>query len=1153
VRLTVRLFGSASFAVDGAPWPFSAPPGCLPLVAYLALRTEPVPRAAVAVALWPDVPEADARANLRRHVHRLKRALPDLGAESITDDARGLAWNHDGASVDVARFLQAIDDPQRLAEAADAYRGDLLAGCEDEWLVVERERLRTLYLAALNELCATAGRRRDFAVAAGYAERLLALDDLRDDAVRHLMGARYESGDRSAALATYDRFAARLRAELDVEPMSETIALRDAIVAGLPLHDPGVPPPAGDALVRDTRGMPFVGRSGELDALTRAWMRAAHGLGSTMLVVGEAGLGKSRLAAEFSSVVERQGGHVLVGLTAQPESAPYQPLIAAAQRGLPALGRNGLDDVWATALTGVLPEIRAIRPELGNAEVLDAARARIRLHEALARYFEALARNRPLVLILEDLHWAGRDTIDAIEALARRSAGAPLLIVATFRPEDGVPANGMRALARRLQSELRATRTMLAPLRPEEIDDLIASSPAFGQAPAELSSAVARLSEGNPLFAWQLLRGYEETRRIPDSDDAVRNVSDAILARVERLAPDVRSVAEAAATVGQSFTVDMVGVAGGWGEAFVHDALDELLLRRLVYASTGDGETYAFSHALIASAIYAASAAEVRRPRHRRIARMLERSADAERAFLGVRARHYDLAGDSVRAYASYLAAAGAALGVFARDEATSYARRAAELAAGDEQTYAALVLSLRALDPGVDLERRKADLALLDDVVTRLGDDERFVALEERAAYLARAADAPAAHATTIEAMFAMARAADDSERLMRVLDAQAYCMIVSGNIGAAEAPLAEALALAQRCGDTAREASLSLKLAGVQIRLAKGAGALDVIRRRHAALTPSSSPAEWLDVLNAEINCVLVLEEMVLGARSGAELLTLAQRVGDVESEARAHGALSYVAHWNTDAAGMREHSDLALEAFERLGQRHALAVTLFNRGTQEFELGQIDDALRFWERSGAIAERIGLHEGVALAELSRAEAELVRERFDLAAPIAARALESARPTGEERHVVEALVILGAAKGALGEHAAGLRDLREGIARRRAAGGARSLPHELAYLVEALVRADQLAAAAEAAEELAALDSRTAKHPARVQAVLAAFRSATGDGAAAQRHRDAGRRLLRDRLASLGPSDARAYRALPFARALLSRSPAHGAGAPR
>jgi hypothetical protein len=331
-----------------------------------------------------------------------------------------------------------------------------------------------------------------------------------------------------------------------------------------------------------------------------------------------------------------------------------------------------------------------------------------------------------------------------------------------------------------------------------------------------------------------------------------------------------------------------------------------------------------------------------------------------------------------------------------------------------------------------------------------------------------------------------------------------------------------------------------LSIRLAYVQLRLGDGARALETLRQRRAILNESGTPAEWLDLLNAELNCAFTLEEMEIGRRAGAEQLALARRVGDLDSEGKAHGALSYVAHWEGDALRMREHSDLALATFERIGGRRALSVTLNNRGTLEFELGRIDDALRFWERAEHVCEGIGARDGVVTAAINRAEAELLRERYEVSAALGRRAVELARDTGEKRHLAEALVALGAANVALGNHDEGLRDLREGIAMRRAAGGARSLPNELCYLVEASLHAGDLATAREAAEELAQLDVASAKYPARVHLVLSRFHHAAGDPAAAQRSADEGRRLLRQRLAELTPPDAKAYRALPFSRAL-------------
>jgi DNA-binding SARP family transcriptional activator len=1141
-RLTVHLFGSAWLSFDGAPWQFSAPPACLTLLAFLALRRQPVRRASVAAALWPDQTDAEARANLRRHVHRLKRALPSPeAAEWIVDHAGALAWNHDAAVVDVASFLTGVANETGIAAAVELYRGDLLEGYEDEWLVVERERLRALYLEALRGLCAARRRARDFTAAVQYAERLLSYDDLQEDALRELMSARYEQGDRSAALAVYERFAWRLRDALDIAPMPETVALRDAIAAGLALRYPEASPFGPDEFARGLRDTAFVGRRAELDLLQRAWARAARGFGGTVLLAGEAGMGKSRLAAEFAQFVEQQGGRVLVGLTSQPESAPYQALIAAAQCGLPLLGRDALGALWAAALTGVLPEIRAIRPDAGVAEPLDTERSRVRLHEAFARFFEAIARGRPLVLVLEDVHWAGPDTVEAIEGLARRATGAPLLLLATYRSDEGDSARGIRALARALQSEQRATRTALGPLRPEEIGDLIARTPVFERAPEELSAAVARLSEGNPLFAWQLLRSYEETQRVPDADGAVQTVGDAIMTRVGRLEPAVRAVAEAAATVGRAFTVELVAAAGGWNEDVVRDGLDDLVHRHLAYASTAGAETYVYSHALIARTVYAASEPGARRTRHRRIARLLERMEALDSATLGALARHWDLAGCPREAYRAYMRAADAAQAVYARDDVAAYGRRAAALADGDAERYAALTVTARTLVRGADAAGTLADLEQLDSVATRLGGPERFAALELWCEYLAHVGDA-GRHAPMVAEMFAYAEASGDARHRIAALDAQSYLLVASGRVAEAEPLLTEAALLAASIGDAELHARLTVRLGHVQIRLGKRDVALATLRRRRDALTDVGTPVEWLELFAAEINCAFVLEEMELGERAGTQQLLLAQRVGDLESEGKARGVLSYTAHWRGDAAAMREHSDRAVEVFERIGHGRSLGVTLLNRGTLEFELGRVDDALRFWERAALLADRVGARDGAATAGINRAEAELLLERFGVAGQLSADVLALARKNGERRHVAEALIIAGAANSALGNHAEGLRDLHEGIAMRREIGGLRSLPHELCYVVEAQLRSGDLASAHETAAELARCDVASAKYPARVHLVLSRYWDVAGDAGAAKQHTAEGRKVLRARLAELSPADAKAYSALPFSRALLS-----------
>jgi predicted ATPase/DNA-binding SARP family transcriptional activator len=1139
-RLTIRLFGTPSFAFDGVSWHFGSP-RCLPLLTYLVLRREPVPRAAAAAALWPDELDEDARANLRRHLHHLRRALPpsDAGGWFIDADGR-VGWNNDAsAQIDVVTFLQGIGTAGTRPDAVALYEGDLLEGCEDEWLVVEREHLRAAYLQALFELASARRRERDFLAAAGYAERLLAHDDLREDALRELMAARYESGDRTAALATYERFAARVRTELRADPTAETIALRDAVAASLPLQHGGAPLFAPDALAPERDQMPFVGRRGELETLQRAWSRAARRFGGTVLVAGEAGIGKSRLCAELAALAERQGARVLVGATTEPESGPYQALIAAAQHGLPLLARDGLDVVWAATLTRVLPEIRAIRPDLAEPAALDEDRARTRLHEALARFFEAIAQARPLVLVLEDVHWAHRDTIDAIEALARRATGAPLLLVLTYRAEETGLAHPLRVLARTLQSERRAARVMLGPLDGDAIGDLIARMSPSATTPVELTLNVVRLSEGNPLFARELLRGFAETGVVPDGADASRGVAEAIMARVERLSPEVRAVADAAATVGRDFTLELAAAASGRTEREVSTAVDDLVERHLVRESAASNWTYTFTHALIASTIYARTPAARRPARHRRIARLLSSWSASDRATLGTLARHWEAAEERPLAYEAYLRAAQAAGAVYARAEAIAYAQRAAALAADDAARFAALEIAVREHERSADAGDWAQDLERLEGCAARLGDDEQFTALASRSRHELRGGDAPRI-ATAVDAMLALSDRSDDPVRRAVAFESLGNLHIVRGAANDA----AEALRTALRFAERAAEPDLVARVRQGLIKLLMRKGDLDEaaaeLDRQRDAIAAGGRLIDRLHLARAEATRAIVLEDGALSKTVGDELLQIAEQIGDVDSAAQAHGTLAYAAHLRGDARAMRAHSDHAIAAFERLGHARSLGVTLVNRGMLEFELGRADGALAFWERAELIWERLGSRDGVVACSANRAEALLLSGRADAARPIAQRALELVRSTGDARLIADALVLVGAAECEHGERAAGLQHLREGIARRRTSGGLRALVDDLCFLIEALVAGGDADAAADVASELAAFDAMTAKYPVRVLSTLGLAAAARGDHAAAEKYFQSGRRLLQQRVAALDSADAKAYGELTFSRRL-------------
>lgn len=310
--LHIHLFGHLRLFMDGRPQKFSALPKTIPLLAYLLLyRHNHIPRDTLAYTLWPDVPESEARANLRRHLHELRRNLPPTSDDLpwIIAETQKIQWNPLApAWVDVTEFQQLSRQTEHLAEAAALYTGDLLQNIYEEWLEPERERLRGLYLQTLEQLIERSHQRQDLAQAMNYCQQVVHHDPWRENIIREMMRLRLEGGDRAGALQEYQRFKQRLQDELGVPPMPETRALYQQMVENRiktperprqpePLAA-ATPPPAP---VRPPQNLPAplmacVGRETEIATL-------AHLLSSAQAVrlitlTGPGGIGKTRLALE---------------------------------------------------------------------------------------------------------------------------------------------------------------------------------------------------------------------------------------------------------------------------------------------------------------------------------------------------------------------------------------------------------------------------------------------------------------------------------------------------------------------------------------------------------------------------------------------------------------------------------------------------------------------------------------------------------------------------------------------------------------------------------------------------------------------------------------------------------------------------------------
>ncbi|MBV8490514.1 MAG: AAA family ATPase [Candidatus Eremiobacteraeota bacterium] len=1146
-RLELRFFDRFEVIYDGAPWPFAVPPRAAVLLAYLAVHAgESISRASLATLTWPDDPQDEARGKLRRHLHRIVHALPPAPADApwIDITASTVRWQTgEPAWSDVGAFEAAASDEATYPEAVELYRGEFLDGYYEDWVLLERERLQARFLEVCYDAALGARRDRNFDAAVRYADRMLVTDEWREDALRLAMTARYEAGDRSGALACFERFVARLRAEMHVEPMPETTALRAVILANAPL--PGQHETLPDNFGSAPATTPFVGRIEERKSLESAWLRAARGRGTTMFVGGEAGIGKSRLMAEIGAHVAAQGGRAIFGRTSNPEAFPYESIVDALRRSFPLISQAHLEPIWLSSLAPLLPELHGLHPDLPEMPSLDPLRSRTRLFEAIARIVEHLARSRPLLVVLEDAHWAHKTTLEAMEALARRIGALPVLMLITYRIEEVTPDHALGAVRRSLQSERRASGLTLHGLASDEVERLVSMQPRFDGAVDSLAESVYSLSEGNPLFVNQLLGSYLETGAIPDAGAAARSVGQTILARVEFLAPRERTLAEAAATIGRSFTVETVARVLGWSEAEIFDALGTLLDRGLVRESGDTAFSYAFSHALIAAAIYDSTPAQRRVVRHRRIARVMADMHRSDRRDLATIARHWRLGNEPDLAGEAYALAAEAAVAVGARDETIEYAREALALFAEPCKRFKVALTLSRAQVGHTEHERWRLDLDQLSELAANFGEDERYAALEQWELYYGQIADRERQR-ETIQAMLA-SKGAAAKERRARALSSLGSLELFLGNLGQARAVLREALRIAFAEADRPAAALARQRLVQAQVRM----GLIDEARhhveamRAESALDGSLENRRYLGY--AEATLAIALEDSDLYARVGESMLEVAREAGDLDDAIRAHGLLGLAAYKGLDFDAARGHFQQSVDLCERLGQTGLLVSTLVNWGEVECGIGRLREAMELLERAEVLLTKTRSQDKLGYCSVVMSYAAFGLREFARARAQATRARTLAEQTGEHRLHVYATLVLGQASCALGDVETGLSLMVEAIALRRKYEARVPLVDDLCTYAMALLGTRRVDEAATVAQEIRALaldDLEHQQRPARVCWALGRVAQATGDDREAARLYAQGLELLNSKLERMSEADRKAFTALPFSRGLIEAS---------
>ena len=448
-----------------------------------------------------------------------------------------------------------------------------------------------------------------------------------------------------------------------------------------------------------TSTFPFVGRSAELETL-RALMPRAEGEGRRVVLLGgEPGSGKSRLVREFAAEAARDGALVLYGACDAVVRTPYGPFVEAFDHLARVLDPAELRAALGTAggeLTRLLPDLPARVGDLPPPVEADPDTERHRLHTAVTDLLAGVSR-RPVLLVLEDGHWADAPTLLLLRHLARAAGRARVLLLATFRDtEADVPQALSETLADLRRSD-DVVRLRLGGLSGEEVSEFVRHAAAgdFGAGPPELARAMSELTGGNAFLVCELWRALVETGLVEVVDGTIRltrpltelgtpeSVREVVSQRLARLAPRTTDVLELTATAGAEFGLDTVRRAAGLDEPELLAVLDEAVRSGMIEELSSRRLAYRFTHELVRRALYDRLSGVRRAELHLRVGEALERAEGRSGRALADLAHHFAAAapfGGAGRGVEYNVLAARAATAALAFDEAAARLRTALEL-----------------------------------------------------------------------------------------------------------------------------------------------------------------------------------------------------------------------------------------------------------------------------------------------------------------------------------------------------------------------------------------------------------------------------------------------------------------------------------------
>ena len=621
--------------------------------AYLVIsRDRPVSRDALAAAIWEDNAPRNPDSALRTLLTRLRSVV---GPETVSGRSEVSLALPQGATVDVevaAHYLAAAERARaernwELAfesgsSALPILGADLLPTLHADWVELARRSHSELRVRAL-ACVATAGLELGgdhLAAAEAAARGMVELEPLRESGHALVIRALAAQGDRAQALVVYDELRQLLREEIGAMPGPELRLLHEQLLKSE--ETPVVAVPVKSAEIRSPRlelptpavaqaTRPLFGRESELTAWIERELDPGRLEGRVLaLLSGEPGIGKTRLAAEYARQAHARGANVLWGSCHEDGFVPYEPFADVVGQYLSRLDdqdRRQLLERTGTDVLELVPGLsRGSDPSQRADERLDPTTQRYRLFDAVSSLLVDAARRHPLVLVLEDLHWADPSTLNLLLHLHRVEEHAPIVTLATYRDAEADAGGRFARTIAELRRIADPVTTKLGGLSERHTHELV--STLYGQAvEPEVSHGIHAQSEGNPFFVSEIVRCRRDIRR-PSASDVSDGVKDMITRRIGNLSEEAVVLLNIASVIGREFDRSVLEQVCRYEAEQMLDLIEEAIGARVIEEVPGGFLRYSFCHALIREALYGELSRTRRARVHREVADALAGSAE---------------------------------------------------------------------------------------------------------------------------------------------------------------------------------------------------------------------------------------------------------------------------------------------------------------------------------------------------------------------------------------------------------------------------------------------------------------------------------------------------------------------------------------------